>query len=304
MFVNKDYSLYNGIPRKFRFIRTKKLGDWEIAPWDLLIDDNQLIGQGEFGHVYLAKWKSTQVVAKVMNEDISADKKKLFLNEFDNLSKSHHPNIVQIFGYVEEPFIIVMEYLSQHNLLFHITKNRLSLVNRIDICLDILKGVEYLHSREPQSIIHRDLKPQNIILSASKSAKIADFGLSKLLKDKNTKDNLSLSETNMPINISNEDLTKVVGTKRYMSPELSKQLKYNQKIDIWSVGIIFSELFESKRYNTDFYWKKTPVEIQNIINQYMLREDPENRLSAREIVVLFEQTKKSYQKKNWWSCLF
>lgn len=306
MLTNIDYVLNNGSPKKSTSLKNKikKIDDWEIAPLDLLIDRTQLIGKGEFGHVYLAKWRTTQVVAKIMNTDIRDEQRKLFLNEFDNLSKSHHPNVVQIFGYVENPLIIVMEYLPQNNLLYHINKNRLCWLIKIDICLDILKGVEYLHSRQPQSITHRDLKPQNIILNSSMTAKIGDFGLSKLLKSNDINYNLEnskgtvLSKSN---NFLNEDLTLCVGTKRYMSPEISKQLKYNHKIDIWSAGIIFLELFENRRYNSNFYSIKTPKKIRNIINQSMLIKDPENRLDAKEIILLFEQIKSKYTNKYWYN---
>lgn len=304
MFTSRNYSFDNDFPKEFAALKNKEIDDWEIPPWDLLIDQNKLIGKGEFGHVYLAKWRSTQVVAKIMNEDIRNDQKELFLNEFDNLSKSHHPNIVQIFGYVKEPFIIVMEYLSQDNLLYHTYKNRLSLLTKIDVCLDILKGLEYLHSRRPQSIIHRDLKPQNIILNSSMTAKIGDFGLSKLLKSNDINYNLENSKVSVlskSNNFLNEDLTLCVGTKRYMSPEISKQLKYNHKIDIWSAGIIFLELFENRRYNSNFYWIKTPKKIKNIINQSMLIEEPENRLDAKEIILLFEQIKSKYTNKYWYN---
>ena len=257
MLTNIDHVLNNGSPKESTSLKNK-INDWEIAPFDLLVDRTQLIGKGEFGHVHLAKWRSTQVVAKIMNKDIGDDQKNLFLNEFDNLSKSHHPNIVQIFGYVENPFIIVMEYLPQNNLLYHINKNRLCLLIKIDLCLDILKGVEYLHSRQHQSNIHRDLKPQNIILNSSMTAKICDFGLSKLLKSNDNLDNPILSKSSKSNNFLNEDLTLFVGTKRYMSPEVSKHLKYNHKTDIWSAGIIFLELFENRRYNSNFYWIKTP----------------------------------------------
>ena len=300
MFTDKDYSLYNGIPKTFRHLRNKKLSDWEIAPWDLLIDRDNLIGAGEFGQVYLSTWKSSQVVAKVMNDNICLEMKKLFLNEFDNLSKCHHPNIDQLFGYVDNPFIIVMEYLPENNLLHFIYKNKLSINKKIDICLDILKGVEYLHSRKPQSIIHRDLKPQNIILSECKRAKIADFGLSKLLKESSIKSSIDSESSTLGSKLSNEDLTKIVGTKRYMSPEVSKQMEYNHKIDIWSLGILFSELFENRRYNSEFYWYKTPIKIQNIINQFMLRQESRDRLNANEIINLLEQVRRKNVK--WCSC--
>ena len=299
MYSDKDYSLYDGIPKNFRHLRNKKMSDWEIAPWDLLIHKDKIIGHGEFGQVYLSSWRSTRVVAKVMNKDISQDKKKLFLNEFDTLSKSHHPNIVQIFGYVNCPFIIVMEYLPKKDLLFYIKKGKLSIQKKINICLDILKGVEYLHSREPQSIIHRDLKPQNIILNECYTAKIADFGLSKIIKESSTLEQLPLNYQDS--NLLNEDLTKLVGTKRYMSPEIKKQLTYNHKIDIWSLGIMFSELFENKRYNSDFFWSKTPSKVKNIIKQFMLREESSERMSAREIIILFQKLDNNYSHSCWCS---
>lgn len=301
MFTSKNYSFDNGFPKEFTALKNKEINDWEIPPGDLLIDQNELIGKGEFGHVYLAKWRSTQVVAKIMNIDIDGEQKDLFLNEFHNLSKSHHPNIVQILGYVKNPFIIVMEYLPQNNLLYHINRNRLSLSRKIDICLDILKGIEYLHCRQPQSIIHRDLKPQNIILNSSMTAKIGDFGLSKLLKGNDNLDDFKLSKSSKSNELINDDLTFCVGTKRYMSPEISKQLKYNHKADIWSAGIIFLELFENRRYTSNFYWMKTPKKIKNTINQCMLLEDPDYRLSAKEVIGLFKQIKSKYTNKCWYS---
>lgn len=297
MFDDTDYSLYDGIPKAFRYIRNKTFHDWEIPPWDLLIHKDKLIGKGEFGTVYLASWKQTQVVAKIMNETMMESKKKIFNHEFDALSKCHHPHIVQLLGYVEDPFIIVMEYLPSYNLLHYIENNTLQVNEKIDICLDVLKGVEYLHSRRPQSIIHRDLKPQNIILSQTKLAKIGDFGLSKIIQSSNDpkmtiansyENILSMaSDTHLKEEKEQEETTSHVGTTRYMSPELKQGSSYNQKIDIWALGIMFAELFENKRHDNDFFWSKTPTNIQNLIVQYMLRTDPNDRLSAIDLIHSF-----------------
>lgn len=108
-----------------------------------------------------------------MGDNIDIKIKKLFINEFDTLSNAHHPNVVHLLGYIEEPFIIVMEYLPCNNLLYYINNKKLILIEKINVCLDILKGVEYLHSRKPQSIINRDIKPQNIILNETKKPKLA-----------------------------------------------------------------------------------------------------------------------------------
>ena len=99
---------------------------------------------------------------------------------------------------------------------------------------------------------------------SNKTAKIVDFGLSRFLENnyslkKSPEENLS-----EPTKISSEELTTMVGTKRYMSPEVNQPTKYNQKIDIWSLGVIFYELFENRRYFSNFYWSKTPVRIKKL----------------------------------------
>ena len=147
------------------------------------------------------------------------------------------------------------------------------------------------------------MKPQNIILNASKTAKIADFGLSKFLENNHSLQNSPEENLSELTKTSNNDLTIMVGTKRYMSPEVIKQTKYNQKIDIWSLGVIFYELFENRRYYSNFYWSKTPVGIQKIIKEYMLKENPDNRLNAQEIIVFFEDIKKRYTKRKYCSFL-
>jgi hypothetical protein len=67
MFSDKDYSYYDGIPKTFRNIRDKEFAEWEIPPWELLINKQKILGEGEFGTVYSADWRKTEVAAKVIN---------------------------------------------------------------------------------------------------------------------------------------------------------------------------------------------------------------------------------------------
>lgn len=288
MFSDKDYSYYDGIPKKFITLKDKKFKDWEIPPWNLLIYSDKLLGEGEFGKVYLADWNGTQVVAKIINEDIPQEKKDLFIKEFDVMTKIHHPNVVQLMGYISEPrLIIVMEYLSNGELLKYIQKKGTSKKKKIKIALDILKALTYLHNRKPKYIVHRDIKPQNIVMTPSGRAKIADFGISRVFDSYNDKMPHNKSFDNI-ISESEDELTKFVGSIRYMSPEIKNEKIYDYKVDIWSTGIILAELFENKRYNEHFYWHKTPKNIKNIIVKHMLRENPEDRLNALELISLFE----------------
>jgi len=280
-YSNCDVSVHGGVPKRFYSIKDKIFDEWEIAPWDLFIFKNRLLGEGSFSKVYLAKWRETFVVAKVIDESICAEKKYLVLREFEIMTKLHHPNIVQFLGYVDSPFIIVMEYIPNGDLLVNIPK--LPKRCKLNIMKDILRGLVYIHNRKPYSLIHRDIKPTNILLTNSRVAKITDFGLSKFynLEKIHSFDNLTELDREQI-----DELTTPVGTERYMAPEACLSKSYTNKVDIYSTGILLYELFESKRHivNTPFKWFWTPKKIRKIIIEHMLCKNPENRSTALNIL--------------------
>lgn len=273
-----DKSTYNGIPREYTHLRNKKFDNWEIPPWQLFIFKDRLLGQGSFSDVYLAKWRETFVVAKILKPDVN---KTLILREIDIMSKLHHPNIVQFLGYINEPFIIIMEYIPNGSLKSNIKK--LNIQKKIEISKDILRGLIYLHNRIPNSLIHRDIKLSNILLTNSKVAKITDFGLSKFYYNENLIKSNSIDKNLSEI--YNNELTNEVGTDRYMAPELRNNNGYTNKIDIYSCGILLYELFENKIHNVNsalkFYW--TPKKIKSIIIN-MTNQDPNCRPNAINIL--------------------
>ena len=306
-FSELDISLHDNVPKQFYHLKNKKFGDWEIPPWELLIFKKRLLGEGSFAEVYLAKWRETFVVAKVINEQICKNEKELVLREFKIMTKLHHPNIVQFLGYIDEPFIIVMEYIPNKNLLENIEAHNLNKSQKKTIMRDILQGLAYIHGRRPYSLIHRDIKPTNILITNSKVAKITDFGLSKFynlykthsytnlssldnIKEETNKDEIKKNqETNTEPLLKNE-LTSHVGTERYMAPEANNSTEYDNKIDIYSCGILFYEMFENKRYilNNGFNWYHTPKKIKDIILENMLCIDPKDRLDAQSLIKRFD----------------
>ncbi len=277
-----DTSLYDGVPKEYISIKDKKFGDWEIPPWELFIFKDRLLGSGSFSDVYLAKWRETFVVAKVMNQVCVEYKKDLILREIETMTKLHHPNIVQFLGYIDDPFILVIEYIPRGDLMNLISKFYNS--TKINIAKDILRGLIYMHNRKPYPLVHRDIKTSNILLTESKGAKIADFGLAKFYNiNKNiSSDNLVSLESNY----DKSELTNEVGTERYMAPEIGTVNGYNYKVDIYSCGIVFYELFESKRYYPDegFKWYSCPKKIRNVIENHMTRLNPEHRSEASDII--------------------
>ena len=94
-----------------------------------------------------------------------------------------------------------------------------------DWCLNILRGIVYLHSRDPP-IIHRDLKCDNVFINSNKGEiRIGDFGLSSTL-------------TNMVA-------SSVIGTPEFMAPELYDE-KYGTEVDIWAFGMMMLEIITLK----------------------------------------------------------
>ena len=293
-------SLHDNAPKQFYHLKNKKFGDWEIPPWELLIFKQRLLGKGSFAQVYLAKWRETFVVAKVINEQICKNEKELVLREFEIMTKLHHPNIVQFLGYINEPFIIVMEYIPNKNLLENIEAHNLNKNQKKTIMRDILQGLAYIHGRRPYSLIHRDIKPTNILITNSKVAKITDFGLSKfynLYKTHSYTNLASLGDIKDETNnetfndpLLKNDLTSHVGTERYMAPEANNSLNYDNKIDIYSCGILFYEMFENKRYilNSGFNWYHTLKKIKNFFLKNMLCSEPKDRLDAQSLIKRFD----------------
>lgn len=85
------------------------------------------------------------------------------------------------------------------------------------ICLPI----KYIHDRK---ILHRDLKPINIFLTENRTVKLGDFGVSKILET------------------TNAEANTYAGTRFYLSPEIIGRQPYNQKTDIWSLGVVLYEM--------------------------------------------------------------
>lgn len=286
-FMNQDISVRSGIPKDYYHLKDHVFQDWEIPPWELFIYKDKILGKGSFSTVYLAKWRETFVVAKVIDEEFCKNKKNIVLREFDIMTKIHHPNIVQFLGYIDDPFIIVLEYIPKGNLLSKIPK--LKKTQKISIMKDILRGICYIHNRQPYSLIHRDIKPTNILLTNSKVAKIADFGLSKFYNYEKINSHQNLQQLNDPTETF--ELTTEVGTERYMAPEMLSKKEYDSKIDIYACGIMFYEMFENKRYipNTRMKWVKCPNKIKTVIMENMLCQDPDSRLSAINLLKLLDQ---------------
>ncbi|KAI3990918.1 hypothetical protein MKX01_026102 [Papaver californicum] len=206
------------------------------------------IGHGSFGLVYRAILDDGRVVAIKRGVSISTsscasaaatmtkrqnEKENAFIAELAYLSRLNHKNLVRLLGYCEEEneCALVYEYIANgtlHDQLhkFEPSPPLSSWTARLKVALDAARGIEYLHTYAVPSIIHRDIKSSNILLDASWTAKVSDFGLS-LIGPKDHEPYLSL---------------RAAGTVGYMDPEYFRLQQLTTKSDVYSFGVVLLEL--------------------------------------------------------------
>ncbi|KAI9395676.1 hypothetical protein POPTR_004G014636v4 [Populus trichocarpa] len=197
---------------------------------------NERLGRGGFGSVFKGKLgDGTQIAVKRLEK--RGQGMSAFLAEAEAIGSLHHFNLVRLIGFCAEKSsrLLVFEYLSNGSLdnwiFTNVKKNFLDWQTRKKIILDIAKGLAYLHEDCRHTIIHLDVKPQNILLDSSFHAKIADFGLSKLI-------NRDMSQVQISMR----------GTPGYLAPEWRQPLgRITVKVDIYSFGIVLLEIVCARR---------------------------------------------------------
>eukprot|EP00741_Cyanophora_paradoxa_P004993 tig00000842_g4840.t1 len=187
----------------------------------------ELIGEGSFGKVYKGRRKgSGQIVAlKFIAKHGKSEKDiKNLRQEIEILRGLNHENIILMLDSFEtkNEFCVVTEYAQGE--LFEILEDDHSLPESEvqKIAKQLVKALYYLHSNR---IIHRDMKPQNILIAANGTVKLCDFGFARAMS------------------CNTMVLTSIKGTPLYMAPELVQEQPYNEKADLWSLGVILYELF-------------------------------------------------------------
>lgn len=220
----------------------------QFAPGTTLADRYEIIrelGKGGMGEVYLAEDTSLkrQVAIKVLPQRVARDKERLarFEREARLLASLNHQNIATIHGLEKSNDFrfLVMEFVEGDTLADRLKKGLLPLDNSLDICQQIVEGLELAHEK---GIIHRDLKPANIKVTPEGKVKILDFGIAKVLQDK-----VSESDTSKAISDEMTEPGVILGTAAYMSPEQAQGKVVDKRTDIWAFGCLFFECLTGKR---------------------------------------------------------
>ncbi|KAG9444974.1 hypothetical protein H6P81_016314 [Aristolochia fimbriata] len=198
---------------------------------DMILPNYKLgktLGIGSFGKVKIAEHALTghKVAIKILNrrkiKNLEMEEK--VRREIKILRLFMHPHIIRLYEVIETPtdIYVVMEYVKSGELFDYIVeKGRLQEDEARCFFQQIISGVEYCHRN---MVVHRDLKPENLLLDSKYNVKIADFGLSNIMRD-------------------GHFLKTSCGSPNYAAPEvISGRLYAGPEVDVWSCGVILYAL--------------------------------------------------------------
>jgi eukaryotic-like serine/threonine-protein kinase len=210
----------------------------KIGPYTILCP----LGSGGMGQIYLAEDAKLRrkVAIKLIAEQFARDPRRVrrFEQEALAVSTLNHPNICVIYevGTTEnDRHFIAMEYIQGVTLREHMSRGPLPVLKALNIAIQVSAALASAHA---SGIVHRDIKPENIMLRPDGYVKVLDFGLAKLTEVVSGPNELS---TNMRTEVGT-----LMGTVKYMSPEQLREIKVDERSDIWSLGVVLHEMVTGK----------------------------------------------------------
>jgi len=289
-----SYDPYNPQITDLDFDPSKlSLEDPRETDWDLYsLKDFEIgkpLGEGKFGHVYLARKANNKIIValKVIHEEqIKEDQMQYQINRETEIHTSlEHPNIIEMFGYFRDgnKIVYVLEYApggEVYSALLEQPEARFDNGRAATYIYQISDALLYLHS---QKIIHRDIKPENLLLGYHGEIKMTDFGWS--------------IKTSYTDKTGHGRRKTLCGTLDYLPPEMVNSLAYDEKVDLWCLGVLLYEFLVGKppfeTENRDQTYKKIQgIELtypswvnssaKDLISKILLK-DPAKRLDLREI---------------------
>lgn len=195
--------------------------DWHLSMFEI----GRPLGKGKFGRVYLAQEKKSGFICALKmlqkSELMQSKVEKQVRREIEIQSNLRHPNILRLYGhfYDKERIFLIIEFAGQGELYKHLRKKgKFSESRAADYISQMASGLLYLHKKH---VIHRDIKPENILLDLNGLLKISDFGWS--------------------VHAPNTRRATLCGTLDYLPPEMVEGRDHNEKVDLWSLGVLCYE---------------------------------------------------------------
>ena len=207
----------------------KKLGRYDLI---------RALGKGAMGLVYEGRDPNLDrrvaiktIKVENLSEEAAAEYEVRFRTEARSAARLQHPNIVSVYDSDRDGDIafLVMEFVEGDDLKHHLDKGAVyTLQQTLGIMADLLSALNYAHS---QKIVHRDIKPANLLVQASGSIKLTDFGVARI------QDSGDATRTQ----------GSIVGTLKYMSPEQLEGRPIDARADLFAAGVVLYQLLTSQR---------------------------------------------------------
>ncbi|XP_032142913.1 aurora kinase C-like [Sapajus apella] len=251
----------------------------------LTIDDFEIwrpLGKGKFGNVYLARLKESHfIVALKVVFKSQIEKEGLehqLRREIEIQAHLQHPNILRLYNYFHDArwVFLILEYAPRGELYKELQKSeKLDEQCTATIMEEMADALTYCHEKK---VIHRDIKPENLLLGFRGEVKIADFGWS--------------------VHTPSLRRKTLCGTLDYLPPEMTEGKTYDEKVDLWCIGVLCYELlvgyppFESTSHSETYrgilkvdvrFPLSMPVGAQDLISK-LLRYQPLERLPLAQIL--------------------
>ena len=274
------------------------------------------IGAGGMGAVYKAYDNKLQrvVALKVLPPEYVSqqDRRRRFFQEARAASALTHPHILTVYEVGEDdgaPYI-AMEYVEGETLRQKIKANKVELKQAIDIAIQIASGLARAHEL---GIIHRDLKPENLMLSRDGFAKILDFGLAKLVAERERALVADSEQKTLIRGVETESGT-LMGTVNYMAPEQLLGQRVDRRCDVFSFGVVLCEmltgtapfvhdnridtmhaiLHRAPQFPSDGA-AQLPFEVQRILTKALAKTPKERYQTIDELAVELKQIKRDLE---------
>ncbi|KAJ1793367.1 Serine/threonine-protein kinase 36 [Coemansia sp. RSA 2399] len=244
----------------------------------------QIIGEGQYGKVYRAVHRRSgvavamKIISKIGRKRVEIE---TYREEMRLLQQLDHPHIIRLIEYFEtDTDIYIVTELCKCDLAVYLKRNGgyLKLETVRNIALQLVAALQYLHSL---GVVHHDIKLPNALISLDGRIKLCDLGLATQL----TKDG-------RPTYVH-----ALKGTPLYMAPEMLLKVRYTNKADLWSLGVVIYELYVGRtpfrtdsladlKHNIieeDIIWpKQIPSQLKSFLDG-LLQRDPAKRAPWRRL---------------------
>ncbi|XP_040292465.1 aurora kinase A [Bufo bufo] len=240
------------------------------------------LGKGKFGNVYLAREKQSKFILalKVLfkSQLEKAGVEHQLRREVEIQSHLRHPNILRLYGYFHDAtrVYLILDYAPRGELYRELQRcTKFDDKRSATYITELADALLYCHSKK---VIHRDIKPENLLLGSNGELKIADFGWS--------------------VHAPSSRRTTLCGTLDYLPPEMIEGRMHDEKVDLWSLGVLCYEFlvgkppFEAETHQ-ETYRRISKVEFRyppyvsegarDLISK-LLKHNPSHRLPLKDVL--------------------